>query len=223
MKNRKSKAKDPVHTVGLVDDHVLVRSALAGLINTLGGYVVVLEAENGFMLEQILTNVPAPELIILDVNMPLMDGFETCDMLARDYPAVKVLALSMHSEESVIIRMIQAGAKGYLLKSADPLEIRKALDTLLRNDFYLPSTISERIVLGLGQNNVEEEEIDADLNEKELEFLKLICSEMSHKEISNKMNVSKRTVDYYRDGLFRKLNTKTRVGLVRYAIEHGLI
>jgi len=210
--------KNRLHTVGLVDDHVLMRVALAGLINSLDNYKVTLEASDGMELLRILNKRNLPDLMVLDIQMPNMDGFEACSMVSRKYPATKILALSMHSEEAVIIKMIRAGAKGYLLKSANADEIAKAFAALLNNQFYLPEAISERIALGLQSGDEEVE-----LNEREIEFLKLICLELSHKEIGNRMHISKRTVDYYRDALFRKLNTKTRVGLVKYAIKHDLI
>lgn len=211
MKNRH-------RTIGLVDDHTLLRNALAGLINSFADYEVTLQASNGTELLEILTKKNQPDIIVMDINMPHMDGFETCGILAKKFPGIKILALSMHSEETVIIKMIRAGAKGYLLKSANADEIHHAFNALINNQFYLPEAISERIALGLqsGGEGVE-------LNERETEFLKLICLELSHKEIGNRMNISKRTVDYYRDALFKKLNTNTRVGLVKYAIKHDLI
>jgi two-component system, NarL family, invasion response regulator UvrY len=211
--------KNQLHTIGLIDDHVLLRTALAGLINSLGGYKVTIEASNGAELLRLLNKRNLPEIIVLDINMPGMDGFETCQALFSKFPSVKVLALSMHAEDAVIIKMIKAGAKGYLLKSVGADEIKNALAALLNNQFYLPSNISERIALGLQSGNDEVVE----LNEKEIEFLKLICLELSHKEIGRRMHLSKRTVDYYRDALFRKVGTKTRVGLVKFAIKHELI
>lgn len=210
--------KDHPCSIGLVDDHTLLRSALAGLINSFTDYVVTLEASNGVELLKMLTKKNQPEIIVMDINMPHMDGFETCAILSKKFPTIKILALSMLSEETVIIKMIKAGAKGYLLKTASADEIRDAFNALINNQFYLPEAISERIALGLQSGG------DAiELNERETEFLKLICLELSHKEIGNRMNISKRTVDYYRDALFKKLNTNTRVGLVKYAIKHDLI
>jgi two-component system, NarL family, invasion response regulator UvrY len=208
------------HTIGLVDDHVLLRSALAGLINSIPGYDVILEASNGFELLKLLNKKKKPEILMLDINMPVMDGFDTCNSVAQKYPDIKVLAFSMYSEENIIIRMIRSGAKGYLLKSANTEEIAVAFNALLNNQFYLPGQVSEKIAQGLQSETPEE---DMELTEREIEFLKLICLELSHKEIGKRMHLSKRTVDYYRDALFRKLDTKTRVGLVKYAIKKGII
>ncbi len=212
--------KNNTHTIGLVDDHVILRSALADLINTIPGYQVILQASNGIEIMQMLSKKKKPQIIMLDINMPQMDGFETCLSLIQKYPGIKVLAFSMHSEEAMILKMIQSGAMGYLLKSANATEMATAFEALLKNQYYLSEGISEILLQGLQSEPTAE---DVELNEKETEFLKLICLELSHKEIGTRMRLSKRTVDYYRDALFRKLNTKTRVGLVKYAIKKNLI
>jgi two-component system, NarL family, invasion response regulator UvrY len=212
--------KNNTHTIALVDDHVILRSALADLINTIPGYHVILQASNGAEMMQLLSKKKQPEIIMLDINMPKMDGFETCILLTQKYPRIKILAFSMHSEEAMILKMIRSGAMGYLLKSADAAEMSTAFKALLNNQHYLSEGISKILLQGL-QSMPPEEEVE--LNEKETEFLKLICLELSHKEIGAKMHLSKRTVDYYRDALFRKLNTNTRVGLVKYAIKKNLV
>jgi two-component system, NarL family, invasion response regulator UvrY len=213
MKNKK-------HSIALVDDHVILRSALADLINTIPGFCVILQASNGFELIKLLDKKKLPDIIMLDITMPEMDGFETCASITKKYPGVKILAFSMHSEEAMITRMVRAGAMGYLLKSADAAEMSTAFKSLLNNQLYLSEGISE-ILLQSIQNPPPEEEIE--LNEKETEFLKLICLELSHKEIGIRMHLSKRTIDYYRDALFKKLGTKTRVGLVKYAVKKKII
>ncbi len=210
-----------LYTVGLVDDHVLLRNALASLIHSFGNYKVVLEASSGKELLALVNKKKLPDILVTDISMPDMDGFEMCGTVTQQYPSIKVLALSMHNEESVIIRMIQAGAKGYLLKSASVQEIRQAFTNLLKDEYYFPAEINKKIAFGIQRGTDDEESII--LNDREKEFLKLICLELSHKEIGTRMNISKRTVDYYRDALFRKLNTKSRVGLVKYAIKHNLL
>lgn len=210
-----------LHTVGLVDDHVLLRNALSSLINSFGDYKVILEASNGKELLRMLTKKKLPDILVTDISMPDMDGFEMCGLVTIKHPSIRVLALSMHSEENYIIRMIQAGAKGYLLKSASVVEIKQAFINLLKDEYYFPPEINKKIAFGI-QKGVEDNE-SVELNEREKEFLKLICLELSHKEISTRMNISKRTVDYYRDALFKKLNTKSRVGLVKYAIKKNLL
>jgi two-component system, NarL family, invasion response regulator UvrY len=215
--------KNISHTVGLVDDHVMLRSALAGLINSIPGFKVIIEASEGGELLEMLARKKKPEIILLDITMPGMDGFDTCIAVSKKYPGIKILAFSMHSEEAMIMKMIRCGAKGYLLKSADTGEITIAFNTLLSDQYYLPKPVNDIIAFGMQPEPEEDDNILVELNERETEFLKLICLELSHKEIGIRMHLSKRTVDYYRDALFRKLNTKTRVGLVKYAIRKNII
>jgi two-component system, NarL family, invasion response regulator UvrY len=212
--------KSKNHTIGLVDDHIVLRSALAGLINSIPGYRVTMEASNGIELMDLLNRKKRPEIVMLDINMPQMDGFDTCVSLIEKYPDIKILAFSMHSEEATVQKMIRCGAMGYLLKSADAEEMDRAFKALLNNEHYLSEGISSMLLHGMQAASPVE---DVELNEKETEFLKLICLELSHKEIGTRMKLSKRTVDYYRDALFRKLDTKTRVGLVKYALKKGII
>jgi two-component system, NarL family, invasion response regulator UvrY len=214
MKNNK------YHTVGLIDDHVLLRNALGSLIQSFDNYKVILEASDGNELMGMLSKKSLPDILVTDISMPGMDGFEICTRVTALYPSIKILALSMHNEEDIIIRMIQAGAKGYLLKSASISEIKQAFQNLLKDEYYFTPEINRKIAVGIQKGN---EADTPELNSREIEFLKLICSELSHKEISLKMKISKRTVDYYRDALFRKLNTRSRVGLVKYAILHNYV
>ncbi len=154
-----------------------------------------------------------------------MDGYETALWLKKNYPLIKVLSLSMYDNENAIIRMFKAGAKGYILKDCDPSELRTALDSVNNKGFYYSELVTGRLIHTINQMD------DADnntanlvqLSDREIEFLKLICSELTYKEIADKMFLSPRTIDGYRDALFEKLNAKTRVGLVMYAIKNGIV
>jgi two-component system, NarL family, invasion response regulator UvrY len=159
---------------------------------------------------------------LLDVNMPESDGYETARWIYKNYPQVKVLALSMFSDEGTIIRMLRLGAKGYIMKNADPEELKLALDSVLKKDFYLSEYISGKIISGL-HKDIDMPEEPISLNEKEREFLRWVCTELTYKDIAAKMFVSPRTVDDYRNSLFEKLKVKTRIGLVLYAIRNGLV
>jgi two-component system, NarL family, invasion response regulator UvrY len=208
-------------TVAIADDHSLLRSALARLISTFEGYSIVIEADNGKdLLAQMLKHI-LPDIVMLDVNMPEMDGFETTQWLHKNHPQIKVLALSMMSDERTIIKMFRLGAKGYLLKNTDPEELKKALDSLMNKDVYLSEYVSNKLVSGLNQN-ADQPEKETVLNEREREFLRWTCSELSYKDIAEKMFVSPRTVDDYRQTLFNKLKVHSRVGLVMYAIKNGI-
>jgi DNA-binding NarL/FixJ family response regulator len=208
--------------VAIADDHSLLRGALAKLINTFEGYSVVMEADNGKDLcEKISKNV-LPDIVLLDINMPEMDGFETTQWLHKKYPFIKILTLSMLSDERTIIKIFRLGAKGYLLKNADPTELKEALDAVMNKNVYLSEYVSDKLVSGL-HNDMADDLKEIVLNEKEREFLRWACSELSYKEIAEKMFVSPRTVDDYRQSLFNKLKVHSRVGLVMYAIRNGIV
>ncbi|HWA05897.1 MAG TPA: response regulator transcription factor, partial [Ignavibacteria bacterium] len=128
--------------VAIADDHTLLRNALAKLINSFEGYAVMLEANNGKELRNKIMQHVIPDIVLLDVNMPEMDGYEITEWLHKNYPQVKVLVLSMMSDERTIIKMFRLGAKGYLLKNAEPEELKRALDSLMNKNVYLSEYVS---------------------------------------------------------------------------------
>ena len=200
----------------------MLRKALARLIASFENYSVLFEAENGKEIKARITQNIIPDIVLLDVNMPEMDGYETVRWLYQHYPQIKVLALSMFSDEKTIIKMLRLGAKGYILKNIDPEELRNALDSVMKKNFYLSEYISGKIISGL-HKDAGRDEAPVTLSEKEKEFLKLICTEITYKDIAARMFVSPRTVDEYRNTLFEKLKVKSRVGLVMYAMRNGLV
>jgi DNA-binding NarL/FixJ family response regulator len=202
--------------VALVDDHVLLRTGLAKLIRSFGNYAVLFEANNGKDFVKKLNDVP--DIVLMDINMPEMDGYETTAWLRAHHPDVKVLALSMYDNENAVIRMFKSGARGYILKDCDPAELKAAFDALVTKGFYYSEMVTGRFIRTI--NSLDHH---VQLNERETTFLKLVCSELTYKEIADKIFVSPRTVDGYRDDLFEKLKVKTRVGLVMYAIKHGIV
>ena len=211
--------------VAVVDDHVLLRNGLANLIQSFDQYEVIFEADNGSDFIEKLKQKPVPDIVLMDINMPSMDGYETTLWLKRNHPDCKVLALSMYDHENAIIRMLKNGAKGYILKDIDPAEFKTALDALVRKGFYYSELVTGKLIHAV--NNMDEPDqsirkITA-LNDREIDFLKYACTEMTYKEIADKMFLSPRTIDGYRDALFEKLNCKTRVGLVMYAIKNGVV
>jgi two-component system, NarL family, invasion response regulator UvrY len=207
--------------VAIADDHTLLRKALGKLIGSFEEYSVLFEADNGREIKKKINEHLVPDLILLDVNMPEMDGFETAAWLHKNYPRIKVLALSMFSDERTIIRMLRQGARGYIMKNIDPEELKKALDSVMLKNFYLSEEISGKIISGLNKDVDKMVELPT-LSQREKDFLQLICSEITYKDIAAKMFVSPRTVDEYRNSLFEKLKVKSRVGLVMYAIRNGL-
>lgn len=210
-------------TVGLVDDHVLLRNGLAALVRNIG-HQVVIEASDGKDFIQKLANGIEPQVVLMDINMPQMDGYETAGWLKQNRPDVKVLALSMYDDEAAIIRMLKNGARGYILKDSDTPELKSAIEAVLSKGFYYTEMITGKLLHTINQSDDEGSTRKVlNLNDRELEFLKLSCSEMTYKEIADKMHLSPRTIDGYRDSLFEKLKIKTRVGLAIYAIKHGIV
>jgi DNA-binding NarL/FixJ family response regulator len=211
--------------VVLVDDHVLLRNGLANLIESFGDYKVLFQADNGKDFTNKLNSKVLPELVLMDINMPEMDGCETCMWLKNNQPEVKVLALSMYDNENSIIKMFQAGAKGYILKDSEPTVLKAAMHDVLTKGFYYSEMVTGKLIRRINESD-DTNKKSANLNklkENEVTFLKLVCSELTYKEIADKMFLSPRTIDGYRDDLFQKLNVKTRVGLVMFAIKHGLV
>ena len=215
----------PSTNVVLVDDHVLLRNGLAKLIGSFGNYDVLFEADNGKDFTKQLKPASLPGIVLMDINMPEMDGYETTLWLKKNHPEIKVLALSMYDNENAIIRMFKAGAKGYILKDCDPSELRMALDALNKKGFYYSEMVTGRLIHSINKLDDDDDHTNnlIHLNDRELEFLKLACSELTYKEIADRMFLSPRTIDGYRDALFEKLNVKTRVGLVMYAIKNGIV
>ncbi|MFM2363553.1 MAG: hypothetical protein RLZZ316_2455 [Bacteroidota bacterium] len=211
--------------VALADDHILLRNGLANLIKSFGNYEVLFEANNGnHLIEQLHTSNP-PQIVLMDINMPEKDGYETTLWLKNNHPFIHVLTLSMYDNENAIIRMFKAGAKGYILKDSDPSELKAALDAISSKGFYYSEMVTGRLIHSINKLDDDDSAVKSltQLNERETEFLKLSCSEMTYKEIADKMFLSPRTIDGYRDALFEKLNCKTRVGLVMYAIKNGIV
>ncbi len=211
-------------TIVLIDDHILLRNGLASLVKNLG-HEVLFEADNGKDFMEKLKPKSLPELVLLDINMPEMDGYETAQWIKMNHPDIKVLALSMYDNENSIIRMLKCGAKGYILKDSEPAELKAAIDALMSKGFYYSDLVSGKLIHAINKIDDAGSDVNtlANLNDRETDFLKYACTELTYKEIADKMFVSPRTIDGYRDALFEKLNLKTRVGLVMYAIKNGIV
>lgn len=211
--------------VALADDHTLIREGLASLINSFSNYQVVFEADSGKQFVETINVQNLPDIVLMDITMPEMDGYETTCWLKTNYPEIRVIALSVMDDENAIIRMLRSGAKGYLLKSSKPAELKQAMDMIINRGYYINELVSNKLINSINKIDNDDNSLKKVLNltEREIEFLKHLCSEKTYKEIADKMFLSPRTVDSYRDNLFLKLQIKSRIGLVLFAIKNKIV
>ncbi len=213
-------------TIAMADDHAMLRQGLANMIESFGDYKVICQAGNGQELIDHLQPATLPDIVLLDISMPVMDGYETAKFIQEKYPSIRILALSMMDNENAIIRMIRNGSRGYVLKDAEPTELKQALYDVMQKGYHYSELVTGKLIFSMSRQGMDAEKsggVCEPLSEKETEFLKFACTEMTYKEIAGEMNVSPRTVDGYRDHLFEKLGVKTRVGLAMFAIKNQLV
>lgn len=209
--------------VALADDHVLLRNALASLIDTFGTCQVVYESGTGRSLVDKVRDGLIPDVVILDLNMPDMDGFETALWFKENFPNVHLLMLTMYDSELSLIRLLQAGVKGFLKKDIHPEELKFAISSVVQSGYYYSNHTTGKLVNLFRSPNCSVNLQKALLSDQELQFLKLICTDYTYKEIAQQMGLNPRTVDSLRDQLFGKLDVKSRVGLAMIAIRHGVV
>lgn len=212
--------------LAIIDDHKLFRKGLISLVEySCDNVTIIFEADNGLGLQQQL-EIPGqyPDIVIMDINMPEMNGFESVAWLSEHHPQIKVLVVSMIDREESIVRMLKMGVKGYLGKDVEPKELAEALTSIANKGYYYTDFITGKLIHSLNTNgkNVEQT-ILTQLNEREKEFLQLACTELTYNEIAGKMYLSPKTIDGYRAVLFEKLNVKSRVGLALFAVKNDLI
>jgi len=205
----------------IVDDHLLFSNALNSLISNFKEFEVIKILNNGQeLVDYFSNNERKPDIVLMDIQMPVLNGIEATKWLKQNHPEIKVLALSMECDETTILKMLRAGAKGYLLKDIHPSILQHALNEVKNNGFYYTENVTNTLL-----NSIEKESknVTIDFKDRELELLKFACSEMTYKEIAEKMFISPKTVDNYRESLFQKLEVKTRIGLVLYAIKEKIV
>lgn len=211
--------------IALVDDHKMFRNGLVFMLKTDPSLNIVLEASNGEELLKSLstfTKLELPDVIILDIKMPQMNGFETAKAIKEKYTSIKILALSMYDDEANVIKMFKSGADGYLTKGCDKNELFTAIYQIAEKGYYHSDFTSSIFIKKMQDENYGISAVDS-LSPKEIEFLKYSCSELTYKDIAEKMGSSYRTIDGYRDSLFSKLNLKSRTGLVIFALKSGIV
>lgn len=206
--------------IALVDDHNLFRNGLKGLLNLEPGFEVVLETSNGldFLQE---AQKKSFDVVLLDIDMPKMDGFELTEQLLKMRPEARIITLSMHGEQEYYFRMVSLGVKGFLIKNSDIQEVISAITTVCSGGSFFSQELMQSLVSSLRSS--EEQNADQELSTRETEILLLICQGMSNMEISEKLFISKRTVDKHRANILEKTGCKNTANLVVYAIKNNLV
>lgn len=211
---------EPAILIAIADDHAVVRDSISNMVSGFGKFRVIIKAGNGKeLIEQLKKANPFPEICILDIQMPEMNGYETMEYIRKHWPDLKVLALSMLEDEFAIIRMLKLGASGYLSKASDMEELQKALVYIHEKGYYS----SEFIASNYFRSIKNDKPPTTNITDRQMEFLKYCCTELSMKEIADKMSISTSTALSYRNALCDKLNLTTRQGLAIYAIKSGIV
>lgn len=208
--------------VGLVDDHAIFRDGLANLLNEYPDITVTFKCRSGIELKKEIETVGIPDVVLMDINMPGMDGHEATLWLKQQYPEIHIMAVSMFEDDINIIKMLKNGAGGYILKESNAKEVARGIRTINEHGYFMNEIISGRLIHSIQEGNQSDKEKQIKITTKELEFLRHCCSELTYKEIADQMQVSPRTVDNYREDLFRKLQLRSRTGLVLYSIKNKI-
>lgn len=210
--------------VSLVDDHILLRNALATLIDGFGDCKVINLSGNGREFIQSLEAGHVPDVAILDLNMPECNGFETAEHLRVNYPQVHVLMLTMYDSELSLIRLLQSGVKGFLKKDIHPSELKFAIQSVIQTGFYYSHDTTGKLVnLFRSQDGQPVNIYKSLLSDQEIRFLQLACTDLTYKEIAQRMGLNPRSIDSLRDQMFVKLDVRSRVGLAMIAFRHGIV
>jgi len=208
--------------VVLADDHVLIRAGLRALLHSLPNIEVIGEASDGHEAIDVIAQ-HQPDVVIMDIGMPGLNGVDSARRIIKQTPGTRVIILSMHANEEYVGRALEAGAKGYLLKGAEPAELELVLKAVMRGETYLSPSISKHLVQDYLSHRKEKMNPVPDLTARQREVLQLIAEGCSTKDIANKLKLSVKTVDTHRSELMHRLDIHDVAGLVRYAIRTGLV
>jgi two-component system, NarL family, invasion response regulator UvrY len=219
--------------IAIADDHALFRKGIIKLLDE-DRYELLFDVDNGnTLIEKIKSSEPdLPDIIIMDIEMPGMNGYAAVGYLRDNYPSIKILVVSMVDREEAIVRMLKLGVKGYLSKEMEPEDLRAALQSIINKDYYYTDFVTNKLVHSIQNDEtsrqnkngiIAKHEIWDSLSERQREFVRYACTELIYEEIADRMYVSPKTIDGYRDAVFEKFNIKSRVGLVLYAIKNKLV
>ncbi len=207
--------------IAIVDDHTMFRQGISSILLENEEIRIVFDAANGNDMKEKIATHPIPHVVLMDITMPKVNGYDATKWLKQNYPSVKVLALSMFEEDEPIIKMLKCGAGGYILKESTASDLVLAIKTIAEHDYFLNNLVTGKLIRSL-QDDVKTPNVVNDLSANEIKFLELCCSELTYKEIANKMCLSAHTIDNYRDALFQKLELKSRTGLVLFALKNDI-
>lgn len=210
--------------VAIADDHVLFRTGVKTALSMKKDIKMVAEADNGMQLLNLLKHIQ-PDVILLDIQMPIMDGITTLPEIKKLYPNIKVIMLTMHNDHSMISKLMELGANAYLTKNSDSEVIYEAVKTTFQQEYYFNALTNKALIDGLRMKRQAESglPLDTKLTDKEVTILKLMCEEKSTKEIADMVDLSPRTVEAIRDKLKTKTGAKSMAGLVMFAVKSGII
>jgi len=214
---------DSIIKVAIADDHALFRTGVKTSLSSRKDIQMIAEAENGMQLMNLLKHIK-PDVILLDIHMPIMDGYTTLPEIKKLYPEMKVIMLSMNNDPSIITKMIEIGANSYLTKESDSETIYQAIKTCYEQEFFFNDLTNKALLNGLRMKKPQESPMqEVQLTDKEITILKLMCEEKSTKEIADIVDLSPRTVEAIRDKLKTKTGVKSMAGLVMYAVKAGIV
>lgn len=211
-------------TLGIVDDHPIFRQGLQQIISSsFEDLQVTLLAANGKELQEVLKTTAAPDILLLDLRMPVMNGYDTLEWLHAAYPGLPVIVLTMHDTDIAKVKLIRNGVRAIVKKESEPAELRKVILQVKKNGYYYPDAASRKLMLAMYDEDSKKFNLRSFLTEKEWKFLQLAATELTYKQIAYKMKISQRAADKIRNKLFEKLGVQNRVVLAVKALKNGIV
>ncbi|QMW03703.1 response regulator transcription factor [Spirosoma foliorum] len=213
--------------VAIADDQVLFRKGMMAIVNGFDGMQITIEADNGrILLDALATTDTLPDVVLLDLSMPELNGVETTKLIHKNYPALKIIILSVYGEDRFVTHLMDLGVNAYLFKNVEPLEVERAIRAVVETDFYFNeaflSALKNRMLVKKPRRLLTDD-LPATLTAREIEVLNLICKQLTAPEIAERLSVSIRTVDGHRANLLEKTNARNTAGLVLFAIKNRLL